>query len=194
MFFKLYGYYSSIKLCEDIRAGKRIDVNAKNSATAPLFLDGISSFLQVEMVEIPLVEACLYRNIQAVEILLDNGADPNFSTNGNLTPLEAAIHNGPAGLINEASLEICKKLVVAGCDVNKHSYRETVLRRLAQQIEIRNPQTEAIATEVFLYLLPYGIDEMDENEFSIMYDSILNSNNEMAIEGLTGYTRTQKKA
>ena len=96
------------KLCQEIQDGKEIRTDIGNATTAPLFFDNFAVIMQIKGVKIPLVEACYYRNVQAVEILLKNGADPNFYIEGRWSPMEAALICGP---VDEKSVEIVKLLV-----------------------------------------------------------------------------------
>ncbi len=156
---KVFKYHSVRVICDEIKAGKEIDTNFSNGSTAPLFLDNIAAIMQIDGPKIPLVEACYYRNVQAVSVLLENGADPNFFLTGRFSPLEAALTNGPAGIVDEKSLEIVKMLVAAGCDVNKHASSETVIMHLSSIIRKEKNGDIDILEEIFLYLLDNGAEK-----------------------------------
>lgn len=75
--FKIHSYAEASQLCAQIRAGQEIDTDIADAITAPLFIRPLLTMIEVG-IDIPLVVACYYNNLQAVEVLLDNGADPNF--------------------------------------------------------------------------------------------------------------------
>ncbi len=78
---------------------------------------------------------------------------------GRFSPLEAALTNGPAGIVDEKSLEIVKMLVAAGCDVNKHASSETVIMHLSSIIRKEKNGDIDILEEIFLYLLDNGAEK-----------------------------------
>lgn len=136
-------YIRTKKLCEDIKNGIEINTNIGNSSTAPLFFDKIATILQIDGPKIPLIEACYYRNVQAVHVLLENGANPNVFIEGRWSPLEAAIMNGS---IDEKSLEIVQLLIEFGADVDAHASDTSVTEIIAQRMVFGNtsPQQEQI--------------------------------------------------
>lgn len=148
--YNLYEYSTTAKLCKQIASGQPIDIRHSNGTTMPLWLNRIAAILQFEGPKIPLVEACYYRNVQAVKRLLDNGADPNFFIPDRMTALEAALWNGPAGPIDEKSLEITKILVDAGYDIDLYASSKPVILTLAESmIHSRS----SIREDILLYLL-----------------------------------------
>ncbi len=156
---KIVGYVRVSNLCEEIKAGKNIETNISNGTSAPVLLTIVEPIFDWTFVEIPLVEACYYRNVQAVEVLLENGANPNFFFKGRWSPIEAAIVSSPT---SEKSFEIIKMLVEHGCDVNLHASREPVLEILSTRIVLGDDSE--ITREIFLYLLDNGADRSWEGE------------------------------
>lgn len=148
--------YQAEKLCEQIRMGEEIDADSSNNPSAPLFLEMCYSCAEAE-IKIPLVEACYHRNIQAVQTLLENGADPHFFIDGYKSPLEAALWNGPAGPIDEKSFEIVKMLVDYGCDVNLHASDKSVIEKMAGLMAGGNDNP--LLPEIIVYLLDNGATE-----------------------------------
>jgi ankyrin repeat protein len=171
---KIYKYIEADKLCRQIRGGKEIDTNFSNGTNAPLFVDDIATIIQSEGIKIPLVEACYYRNIQAVEVLLENGADPNFYIKGRMSPLEAALWYGEVGPIDERSFVIVKMLVEAGCDVNLHASDKSVIRHLASIICPTGD--DPIREQILLYLLDNGVDKSSD-EYEDIFHLIVRSGN-----------------
>ena len=145
---KVVGYVRTSKLCQQIKAGNNIETNISDGTTAPLFLDDIATIFQVKGVKIPLVEACYYGNVQAVEVLLENNANPNFFIDGRWSPLEATIVGDP---MNESRYEIIKMLIDHGCDVNLHASSEPVVERISSYICAGNDD-EIVKTSCFIYL------------------------------------------
>lgn len=150
---KMMKYHQARMICDKIKAGEEIYTKFSNGATAPIFFDEIATIMQIGGPRIPLVEACYYRNVQAVTILLENGADPNFFIKGRWSPLEAAIIKGPVGIMDEKSLQIVKLLVEHGCDVNQYASDEAVILRLSGNT-IHG--IDEIEKEMILYLLDHG--------------------------------------
>ena len=136
-----YGY--AYHLCSKISQGCDIYTVFGNLTTAPVWCDQWFAIMQVDGVKIPLVEACYYRNIQAVSVLLNNGADPNFFLNGRMSPIEAALWNGPAGPIDEKSLVILKMLIDAGADVNLHASDKPIIDQLSANMLPDNEARES---------------------------------------------------
>ena len=152
-------YNRAATLCDQIKVGKEIDTEFSNGATGPRFMDKLLSYVEAGL-RIPLVEACYYRNVQAVKVLLENGADPNFFFEGRWSPLEAAIVKGP---IDASSLEIVQLLVDRGANVNaygSHPLAYHLSRIIIEGNDI--PETEAI-----LKLLV-------ENGATLYYDNLYN--------------------
>ena len=149
----VFQYCEATILCNKIRNGEEIDTNFSNGTTGPLFVDKICVILQVEGVRIPLIEACYYRNIQAVRVLLENGADPNFYIDGGWTALEATIVSSPAGIMDERSFEIIKLLVEHGADLDESSSLKPIVEQLSSWISWRGEPFDEFREEVLLYLL-----------------------------------------
>ena len=141
------------KLCQEIQDGKEIRTDIGNATTAPLFFDNFAVIMQIKGVKIPLVEACYYRNVQAVEILLKNGADPNFYIEGRWSPMEAALICGP---VDEKSVEIVKLLAEHGADVDAHASNLSVLERLTQGMSLG--ATNEVSEQIFKCLVENGAD------------------------------------
>ena len=177
-------YIMATQLCDDIRAGKPIETTLSDCTTLPRWLSIIAPFLEWQGPRIPLVEACYYRNVQAVEVLLDNGADPNFFMNW-LSPLEAAYWNGPSGQTDEQSLMIIQLLVEAGADVNAHAGEEPAIAQLSSWIAAgnNNPYVE----ELVLYLLDNGASDRDEWGGTVLHDAVRGGNAELVRRLLEKY-------
>lgn len=175
---KIYKYHEARIICKKIKAGEDIETNFSNGSTAPIFLDNIAAIMQIDGPKIPLVEACYYRNVQAVEVLLENGADPNYFIEGRWSPLEAAVVNGLAGPIDEESFEIVKLLVDNGCDVNKHASSEPVIVHLSTIIGAGNDNK--VVEDIFLYLLDNGADKKHNGYEKIFHDIVRSDNVQLA--------------
>lgn len=161
-------------LCSQIADGHEIQTSAADLSTAPIWFDAILSILQSEGVKIPLVEACYYRNVQAVKTLLNNGADPNFYIKGRKTPLEAALWNGPAGPIDERSAEIVQLLVEAGCDINLHASGKPALIGLSESIG--SDGDSSTREGILLYLLDNG-GQRDFNGYEYVFHNVIRAGN-----------------
>lgn len=170
---KSCGYIQATLLCQRIRSGEDISTSFSNGTTAPVIFDRAAAVLQSEGVQIPLVVACYYRNVQAVETLLENGADPNYFLEGRMSPLEAALWNGPAGLIDEDSLTIVKRLVEAGCDVNLHASDASIIETLSACV---GSGEDAVREEIFLYLLDHGADR-EHNGYEYIFHNVIRFGN-----------------
>lgn len=145
--WKAAGYIQASRLVADIRAGREISTTMGDGSTAPLFLHHVTDALQCAPPAIPLVEACQYRHVQAVETLLANGADPDQCVGGHWSPMEALLVNGPAGLPDERSVTILRMLLEAGADPDLRSGQELPpALYLAWLISIgnENPVTEQL--------------------------------------------------
>lgn len=164
----LSGYLRASWLCGEIRKGNEINTSFSNGLTAPRFLDEVASIMQCDGPKIPLVEACYYRNIQAVEVLLENGADPNFFLEGRLSPLEAAVWYGP---VDETSYKIVKLLVSAGADVDLHASRESVVYQVASKISISSDSYWL--EQVLFCLLDQGADRSQREPFDEVFHCVV---------------------
>lgn len=165
-----YGYAQH--LCKKISQGYEIHTTVGDITTAPVWCDRLFAIAQWDAVKIPLVEACYCRNIQAVETLLANGADPNFYIDGRMTPIEAALRNGPAGPIDENSLVILEMLIDAGADVNLHASETSPIEQMASGML---PVSD-IRESVFLLLLDNGAVE-DPSESEHLLHTVIRSGN-----------------
>ena len=162
---KFVGYYRAAELCGQIRSGKEIHTNFSNGTTGPRFLLRVGEILQYPepTVNIPLVVACYYRNVQAVETLLENGADPNFFFDGYWSPLEAAVARGS---VSEESCEIIEQLMQAGADPLQYASSEAIMETLSTRIWYGSlSQWEEKA--IFI-LLDNGADYITPNRDSIL--------------------------
>lgn len=149
----VYQYRKVSSLCDQIKNGENIDTTISNAMTAPRWQEEIATILQVGSPRIPLVEACYYRNIQAVEVLLANGADPNIFFKGRFSPLEAAIVYGP---IDENSYYIIKLLIDHGADVNKFGSEAPLIIKLATFIAAGNDNP--IVQDIVMLLFEQNAD------------------------------------
>lgn len=165
---KISGYMYASYLCSEIRSGNRIETNYSNGTTAPVFYNDVARILQTEGPKIPLVEACYYRNVQAVSVLLQNGADPNLFFEGRKSPIEAALWNGPAGPIDKNSLEIVEMLIDAGADVHLHASDESIIDSLS----ILMIPGEKYREEIFLFLLDHGAIKTPIESSNILHNVI----------------------
>lgn len=172
--FKIVEYKEAKSLCEEIKNGNDITTDFSNGSTAPLFLDNIAKIMQVDGPKIPLIEACYYRNVQSVKVLLENGADPNFYIDGRWSSLEAAFVYGPA---DERTYEIVQLLMEYGADIDKqHGSYESILHYLSEIIYSGNEC--AAVHDSFLYL----IDFVEPQKYGDVYRMIYKSGNTELIE------------
>lgn len=171
---KILEYKEAKSLCEDIKNGNDIKTDFSNGSTAPLFLDNIAKIMQIDGPKIPLIEACYYRNVQAVKVLLENGADPNIFLEGDWSSLEAAFVYGPA---DERTFEIISLLMEHGADIDKqHGSYKSILHYLSRIICAGNDQP--IIHKSFIYLL----DFVNPEDYKDIYRSICKSGNNSLIE------------
>lgn len=161
----LYKYSAVNALCEKIRAGEEIHTDIGNGLTAPRWLEPISRITQTEGPQTPLKVACYYRNVQAVQVLLENGADPNFFFKHCFSPLEAAIVNGP---VDQNSVEIVKLLIEHGADINGYGSEAPILIMLSDRIGSGNPYVY----ELFNLLLDFGADCNFNGYNRVMFDVV----------------------
>lgn len=153
--WKAAGYVQASQLIADIRANQEISTRIGDGSTAPLFLRHVTDILQSTPPAIPLVEACHYRHVQAVETLLANGADPDRCISGHWSPVEAVLMNGPAGLPDERSVTILRMLLEAGADPDKSSGQELPpALYLAQLISVGND--DPVTEQLLRCLLEHG--------------------------------------
>lgn len=181
----LFKYHEAKILCNQIKYGEEIDTDFSNGTTSPLFFDKIASIMQIDGPKIPLVEACYYRNVQAVKVLLENGADPNFYIHGRWTALEATIVSSPAGLMDKRSFEIIKLLVEYGANLDKSSSLDPIVEQLSSWVSLGGEPFNEFRTEVLLYLLD---NTENYNDFNIVfYDAARGGNVELVKIVLDNY-------
>lgn len=145
-------YAAVNSLCKKIKAGEEIHTDIGNGLTAPRWFEPISRILQIEGPQTPLKVACYYRNVQAVQVLLENGADPNFFFEQSFSPLEAAI----IGPLNQNSVTIVKLLIDHGADINGYGSDCPILIQLSRRIGIG--ESNIYEYELFQFLLDSGAD------------------------------------
>ena len=151
---KIYSYMEVTALCGQIQAGENIDTNIANATTAPLFIRPLLNMIEAG-IDIPLVEACYYKNLQAVEVLLDNGADPNFYLDGGWSPMEAAAVG--CSRYPEESLTIMKLLYEHGADIDGFGSHGTALYHVCIGL-IGERKNEEQELEILFWLLDNGAD------------------------------------
>lgn len=83
-----------------------------NQPSFPMALRWFANMVSADA-DIPLIVACAEGNSKAVELLLEEGADPNFFLVDNWSAIEAAFANN-----HLARLEIAKALIDAGANVD----------------------------------------------------------------------------
>ncbi|MGM9642457.1 MAG: ankyrin repeat domain-containing protein [Eubacteriales bacterium] len=148
--FCAFKYIPVAALCDKIAAGEEIDTKLANATSAPVWTD---NFTKTSGVRIPLVEACRYRNLQAVRVLLANGADPDFFIDGRLSPLEAAT----VGTFDETAFEIVKLLIEHGADPNAYASSGPISCELAKHFaQGANDDADTLRFEAIIYLLEHG--------------------------------------
>lgn len=106
----------------------------------------------------PLWIACYKNNIDAVKLLLNNGANPNIQNENELPPLVKAVESG--------SLEIMNMLIERGAD-SKINFRGDSLLDIA----LRNENTHLIAP-----LLKIGVEPNETNLDSVIMRSMFKKN------------------
>jgi hypothetical protein len=152
---KIHSYMEVTALCGQIQAGKDIDTDIADAITAPLFIRPLLNLIEAD-IDIPLVEACYYNNLQAVEVLLENGADPNFYLDGGWSPMEAAAVGCSRN--PEESLTIMKLLYEHGADIDGFgSYGSTALYHVCIGL-IGERKNEEQELEILFWLLDNGAD------------------------------------
>ena len=146
--------YTSIKnICDEIKAGENINTHIGNGVSAPVWLDDFFVATGLGEVRIPLVEACYYGNMQAVQVLLDNGADPNYGIKGHLTPIDAVLIRKRDHTLTMKMLEI---LIDNGADVNLTACDSQPLFNVADRLRWGNPEYNAEYEEIICLFLKSG--------------------------------------
>lgn len=100
--------------------------------------------------ETMLMTACRVGNTDAVEFLLKEGADPNATVPGKLTPLELFCNNG-----YEAGEDLLLLLLENGVRQSIYSVKPAIFY-LAENFYWMDKNQKAIATEESIWLLQYG--------------------------------------
>lgn len=161
-----YRYVTAARLCCEIKDGKAIETHLADATSAPVFMRSIFTIMQLDIVKIPLVEACYWGNVQAVETLLHNGANPNYSLRGYWTPIEAAV-NGTAS--KEECKKIIKLLVEHGANIDQYESTEPVLFTFAGRLTLTNDADHE--HEMILWLLDNGANpkESIDNQTILHY-------------------------
>ncbi len=164
---QLVNYHKVRKLCAEIKEGKEIHTKISDGTTHPVFTNILFTIIQTEGVKIPLVEACLYGNLQAVETLLKNGADPNFYFDGYWSPMEANVNSCQN---RENRFEIMKLLVEYGADVDGYaSYDPAIFDLVKRFVFGRNDPDEE---EMILWLLDHNAKRTEESGNNILYYAV----------------------
>ena len=140
-------------LCDSIKAGENINTHTGNGVSAPVWLDDFFVATELDEVRIPLVEACYYGNMQAVQVLLDNGADPNYGIKGHLTPIDAVLIRKRDHTLTMKMLEV---LIDNGADVDLTAYGSQPLFKAADRLGRGNPEYNAEYEEIICLLLKSG--------------------------------------
>ncbi len=172
-------YISNTIIYNKIRRGDDIGEFTLNGNTLPYSFNIFSGLFEGFPVKILLVEACYYRNVEAVKILLKNGADPNFFFNGDFSSLEATFYSGPR---TEDAYQIIKLLIDYGADPNKYGsyyFPDTLVMAI-------KPSVENYDTKILRLLLDNGLLTCP-NATNILHTIILNDNLELVSEMVNDY-------
>ncbi len=173
---KIYSYMEVTALCGQIQAGENIDTNIANATTAPLFIRPLLNMIEAG-IDIPLVEACYYKNLQAVEVLLDNGADPNFYLDGGWSPMEAAAVG--CSRYPEESLTIMKLLYEHGADIDGFGSHGTALYHVCIGL-IGERKNEEQELEILFWLLDNGADPIvGASNTTVLHFAVRSANPEL---------------
>ena len=173
---KIYSCMEVTALCGQIQAGENIDTNIANATTAPLFIRPLLNMIEAG-IDIPLVEACYYKNLQAVEVLLDNGADPNFYLDGGWSPMEAAAVG--CSRYPEESLTIMKLLYEHGADIDGFGSHGTALYHVCIGL-IGERKNEEQELEILFWLLDNGADPIvGASNTTVLHFAVRSANPEL---------------
>lgn len=174
---KIYSYMEVTALCGQIQAGENIDTNIANATTAPLFIRPLLNMIEAD-IDIPLVEACYYNNLQAVEVLLENGADPNFYLDGSWSPIEAAVA-WRGGEDFENVLPIMKLLYEHGADIDGFGSYGTALYHVCIGL-IGERKNEEQELEILFWLLDNGADPIvGASNTTVLHFAVRSANPEL---------------
>lgn len=173
---KLHSYAEASRLCAQIKAGQEIDTDIADATTAPLFMRPLLNLIEWD-IDIPLVEACYYKNLQAVEVLLDNGADPNFYLDGGWSPMEAATIS--CNRHPEESLAIMKMLYEHGADIDGFGSHGTALYHVCIGL-IGERKNEEQELEILFWLLDNGADPIvGASNTTVLHFAVRSANPEL---------------
>ncbi len=173
---KIHSYMEVTALCGQIQAGKDIDTDIANATTAPLFIRPLLNMIEAG-IDIPLVEACYYKNLQAVEVFLDNGADPNFYLDGGWSPMEAAAVGCSRN--PEESLTIMKLLYEHGADIDGFGGHGTALYHVCIGL-IGERKNEEQELEILFWLLDNGADPIvGASNSTVLHFAVRSANPEL---------------
>ena len=168
---KIYSYMEVTALCGQIQAGKDIDTDIADATTAPLFIRPLLNLIEAD-IDIPLVEACYYNNLQAVEVLLDNGADPNFYLDGSWSPMEAAV--AWTGGDYENVLPIMKLLYEHGADIDGYGSYGSALYHISGRFIGRSKYAEQ-EKEILFWLLDNGANPVVSEDGTTVLHHVVRS-------------------
>lgn len=171
---KIHSYMEVTALCGQIQAGKDIDTDIADATTAPLFIRPLLNLIEAD-IDIPLIEACQAGHIQAVEVLLDSGADPNFYLDGGWSPMEAAAVS--CNRHPEESLAIMQMLYEHGADIDGYGGHCSALFWTASHSIGTSFSDEEI--EIMFWLLDNGANPTDEYGNTVMHDVVRGSHPEL---------------
>ena len=152
--FKIHSYAEASQLCAQIRAGQEIDTDIADAITAPLFIRPLLTMIEAG-IDIPLVEACYYNNLQAVEVLLDNGADPNFYLDGGWSPMEATVA-WRGGENAKNVLPMMKLLYEHGADIDGYGSHGSALYHISSALVVTERERAEQEIEILFWLLDNG--------------------------------------
>lgn len=163
---KIHSYMEVTALCGQIQAGKDIDTDIADATTAPLFIRPLLNLIEAD-IDIPLVEACYYNNLQAVEVLLENGADPNFYLDGGWSPMEAAAVNRHP----EESLAIMQMLYEHGADIDGYGSYGSALDSISSSLVLGKSEHSEQNIEILFWLLDNGANPvLSEDGNTVLHD------------------------
>ena len=151
---KIHSYMEVTALCGQIQAGKDIDTDIADATTAPLFIRPLLNLIEADS-DIPLVEACYYNNLQAVEVLLENGADPNFYLDGGWSPMEAAVA-WRGGEDAKNVLPMMKLLYEHGADIDGYGSYGSALYHISSALIVAERERAEQEIEILFWLLDNG--------------------------------------
>ena len=153
-----------------------VDTDIADAITAPLFIRPLLTLVETD-IDIPLVEACEAGHIQAVEVLLGNGADPNFYLDGGWSPMEAATIS--CNRHPEESLAIMKMLYEHGADIDGFGSHGTALYHVCIGL-IGERKNEEQELEILFWLLDNGADPIvGASNTTVLHFAVRSANPEL---------------